>query len=139
MNEKEKYLELMQRYYDAETSPQEEKELAQYAALTDDPAFVQLRGVLGFLSVGREKKARKHRAVRFYAIAAAASVALVATVGISLSNKERSIIEENCIRYAYGVKVEDDAFIMTSVETALADFFGGATPAETNLKEMFER
>ena len=139
MNEKEKYLELMRRYFDAETSPAEEKALALYAASTDDPAFEPLRGVLGFLSVGREKKARKHRAVRFYAIAAAASVVLIATVGIGLSNKGGNIIEENCVRYAYGVKVEDDALIMASVETSLADFFGGATPAETHLKEMFER
>ena len=139
MNEKDNNLELMRRYFDAETSPLEEKELALYAASTDDPAFGQLRGVLGFLSIGREKKARRHRAVRFYAITAAASVILIATVGIGLSNKERSAIEENCIRYAYGVKIEDDALIMASVESSLADFFGEATPAETNLKEMFEQ
>ena len=139
MNEKEKYLELMRRYFEAETSPEEEKELALYAASTDDPAFVQLRGVLGCLSIGREKKAMRHRAERFYAIAAAASVILIATVGIGLSNKERSTMEKNCIRYAYGVKVEDDALIMASVESSLVDFFGEATPAETNLKEMFER
>ena len=139
MNEKEKYLELMQRFFDAETSPQEEKELEFYAASTDDPAFGPLRGVLGFLSVGREKKAKKHRAVRFYAFATTASVILLATVGIGLSNKYKSIIEDNCIRYAYGVQVDDDALIMASVETSLADFFGEATPAETKLKEMFER
>ena len=39
MNDKEKYLELMQRYFDAETSLEEEKDLALYAASTDDPAF----------------------------------------------------------------------------------------------------
>lgn len=139
MNEKEKYLELMRRYFDAETSSREEKELAQYAASTDDPAFGQLRGVLGFLSIGREMKVRKHRAVRIYAIAAAASVVLVATVGIGLYNKGRSTLEDNCIRYAYGVKVDDDASIMASVEASLAYFFGEVTPAETNLKEMFER
>ena len=49
MNDKEKYLELMQRYFDAETSPDEEKELALYAASTDDPAFEVLRGVLGYI------------------------------------------------------------------------------------------
>ena len=129
----------MQRYFDAETSPQEEKELAVYAASTNDSSFVQLRGVLGLISIGREKKAKKQRAVRFYAFATTASVILLATVGIGLSNKYKSIIEDNCIRYAYGVKVEDDALIMASVESSLADFFGEATPAETKLKEMFER
>lgn len=56
MNDKEKYLELMQRYYEAETTPEEERELTSYAASTDDPDFEGLRGVLGFLSVGRQKK-----------------------------------------------------------------------------------
>ena len=129
----------MQRYFDAETSPQEEKELAIYAASTNDSSFVQLRGVLGLISIGREKKARRHRAVRFYAFAVAACMALIVMVGIGLSNKDKNNIEGNCIRYAYGVIVEDDALIMASVETSLAVFFGEATPAETNLKEMFER
>ena len=52
-------MELMQRYYEAETTPEEERELTSYAASTDDPDFEGLRGVLGFLSIGRQKKARR--------------------------------------------------------------------------------
>ena len=135
MNEKEKYLELMRRYYDAETSPEEEKELALYAASTDDPAFEDLRGVLGYLSIGSQKKAKKVRAVRFYSLVAAASVATVAAIGITLSNQDRN----SCIRYTYGDKEEDEALIMESVESSLADFFAGKSPAEANLFELFER
>ena len=135
MNDKEKYLELMQRYFDAETSPEEEKELALYAASTDDPAFKDLRGVLGYIGIGRQKKAKKVRAVRFYSLVAAASVAIVAAIGITLSNQNRN----SCIRYTYGNKEEDEALIMESVESSLADFFAGKTPAEANLFELFER
>ena len=135
MNEKEKYLELMRRYYDAETSPEEEKDLALYAASTDDPAFEDLRGVLGYLSIGSQKKAKKVRAVRFYSLVAAASVATVAAIGITLSNQDRN----SCIRYTYGDKEEDEALIMESVESSLADFFAGKSPAEANLFELFER
>ena len=135
MNEKEKYLELMRRYYDAETSPEEEMELALYAASTDDPAFEDLRGVLGYLSIGSQKKAKKVRAVRFYSLVAAASVATVAAIGITLSNQDRN----SCIRYTYGDKEEDEALIMESVESSLADFFAGKSPAEANLFELFER
>ena len=135
MNEKEKYLELMRRYYDAETSPEEEKELALYAASTDDPAFEDLRGVLGYLSIGSQKKAKKARAVRFYSLVAAASVATVAAIGITLSNQDHN----SCIRYTYGNKEEDEALIMESVESSLADFFAGKSPAEANLFELFER
>ncbi|MBR5043539.1 MAG: hypothetical protein IKX67_09935 [Bacteroidales bacterium] len=135
MNDKDKYLELMQRYFDAETSPEEEKELALYAASTDDPAFEALRGVLGYIGIGRQKKAKKVRAVRFYSLVAAASIAIVAAIGITLSNQNRN----SCIRYTYGNKEEDEALIMESVESSLADFFAGKSPAEANLFELFER
>ena len=128
-------MELMRRYYDAETSPEEEKELALYAASTDDPAFEDLRGVLGYLSIGSQKKAKKARAVRFYSLVAAASVATVAAIGITLSNQDHN----SCIRYTYGNKEEDEALIMESVESSLADFFAGKSPAEANLFELFER
>ena len=128
-------MELMQRYFDAETSPEEEKELALYAASTDDPAFKDLRGVLGYIGIGRQKKAKKVRAVRFYSLVAAASVAIVAAIGITLSNQNRN----SCIRYTYGNKEEDEALIMESVESSLADFFAGKSPAEANLFELFER
>lgn len=135
MNDKEKYLELMQRYFDAETSPEEEKELALYAALTEDPAFEELRGVLGYIGIGRQKKAKKARAVRFYSLVAAASVAIMTAIGITLSNQSHN----SCIRYTYGDKDEDETLIMESVESSLADFFAGKSPAETNLFELFER
>lgn len=128
-------MELMQRYFDAETSPDEEKALALYAASTDDPAFRELRGVLGYLSIGRQKKAKKIRTVRFFSMVAAASVAIVTAIGITLSNQRQN----SCIRYTYGNKEDDETSIMESVESSLADFFAGNTPAESNLFELFER
>ena len=135
MNDKEKYLELMRRYFDAETSHEEEEALALYAASTEDPAFQELRGVLGYLSIGRQKKVKKVRSVSFFSIVAAASVAIVTAIGISFSNQSHS----SCIRYTYGNKDSDETLIMESVESSLADFFAGNTPAEANLFELFER
>lgn len=123
----------MRRYFDAETSHEEEKELALYAASTDDPAFVQLRGVLGFLSIGRRERARRRTAVIYRAVAVAASVVVIAAIGLTNAS------QNDCVQFDHGTRVENDEVIMTSVETSLADFFGEATPAETNLKEMFER
>ena len=137
MNDKKKYLEMMQRYYDAETSPEEEKELALYAASTDDPAFEALRGLLGYIGIGRQKKAKKVRAIRFHAFTAVASLALIAAIGLNILNQ--SAPDEECIRYAYGVKEEDNDRIMNAVESSLADFFGNAHVAEQNLKELLSR
>lgn len=137
MNDKEKYLELMRRYFDAETSPEEEKDLALYAVSTDDPAFDDLRGVLGYLSIGRQKKEKKVRIVRFYAVTVAASLALIAAIGLNISNQNAP--DEKCIRYAYGVKEDDNIQIMTAVESSLADFFGNDNVVEQNLKELLNR
>ena len=123
----------MRRYYDAESSPQEEKELSIYAASTDDPEFGQLRGVLGFLSLGRQERARRRKSARFGAVLAAASFVIIAAVGLT------SVSQKECVQIDHGTRVKDNDQILASVETSLADFFGEASPAETNLKEMFER
>ena len=137
MNEKDKYLELLRRFFDAETSPEEEKELALYAASTDNPAFGPLRGVLGYIGIGRQKKARRVRAIRFHAFTVAASLAVIAAIGLSILN--HSTQDEECIRYAYGVKEEDNDQIMIAVESSLADFFSNDNVAEQNLKELLNR
>ena len=53
MNDKEKNTALMRRYFEAETTPEEERELARYMARVDDPAFDEIRGVMGYLSDGK--------------------------------------------------------------------------------------
>ena len=138
--DKEKYTALMQRYWDAATTPEEERALALYAAGTADPDFEEIRGVLGYLSVGKEKKARKARATRLYAMAAvAAGIVAVAAVGLSLGRDAAIPSDDRLVRYAFGERSSDQETIMASVDESLADFFGRETPAETNLIEMFKR
>ena len=140
MTEKETYKTLMQRYWDAETTPDEERRLALYAAVTDDPDFEEIRGVLGYLSIGREKKARKTRKVWMYSYAAvAASIVAVVAIGLNLGKQDSAPSPDEWVRYAYGEESSDREMIMATVDASLADFFGGETPAETNLIEMFKR
>lgn len=140
MTDKEKYTALMQRYWEAETTPEEERDLALYVARVDDPDFEEIRGVLGYLSVGRERKARRQRTVRIWSwTAAAASIVLVVSLGLSLMMNQPRHIDDLCISYAYGVQTNDSEAIMASVESSLADFFAGESPAETKLIEMFQR
>ena len=133
MDEKEKYLGLMQRYFDALTTPEEEAELTRFAASTDDPAFDPLRGVLGFLSIGRQRNARKRKMLRQYSAVAAAALVLGVSGALALSDRAQSSL------YAYGEKVTDTEEIMSTVEASLADFFSEGTSAEANLIEMFNR
>ena len=140
MNAKEKYTELAHRYWEAETSPEEEQDLARYIAGVDDPDFDEIRGVLGYLSVGRRKRGHKNRTVLRYSFAAAAaSVVAVVVISLNLLTSKPYSIEDFCVSYAYGVQTFDNEVIMASVESSLADFFAGDTPAETQLIEMFQR
>lgn len=140
MTDKEKYTALMQRYWEAETTPEEERELARYAARVDDPDFEEIRGVLGFLSIGREKKTRRARTVRMYSFAAVAA-GIVAIVAIGLNIKTTGIghQDELCVRYSYGEFSNNNEQIMSSVESSLAEFFAGSSIADNNLREMFQR
>ena len=101
---------MVHRYWEAETSPEEEQDLARYVAGVDDPDFDEIRGVLGYLSFGRRKRGLKPYS-----------------------------IEDFCVSYVYGTQTFDNEVIMASVESSLADFFAGDTPAETQLIEMFQR
>ena len=49
-NNKEYYLELVERWFDAGTSEAEEQELKRFLAGTDDPAFDEARAAFGFLA-----------------------------------------------------------------------------------------
>jgi hypothetical protein len=140
MTDKEKYTALMQRYWEAETTPEEERELALYAARVDDPDFEVIRGVLGYLSIGRVKKEKRTRTVRMYSFAAVAAclVAIVA-IGLNLKSTENRHQDELCVRYSYGEISHNNEQIMSSVESSLADFFAGNSLADNNLREMFQR
>ena len=138
MTDKEKYTALMQRYWEGETTPAEERMLARYAARTDDPAFEELRGVLGYLSIGRERRHREVRPRLVYSWAAAAA-ALVILLSVGIASRNKGTGRDMCILYAYGETSTDSEQIMASVDASLADFFAGESPAETNLIEMFRR
>ena len=140
MTDKEKYTALMQRYWEAETTPEEERELARYAARVDDPDVEEIRGVLGYLSIGREKKARRARAVRMYSFAVvAASIVAVVAIGLNIKTTETGHQDELCVRYSYGEFSNNNEQIMSSVESSLAEFFAGNSIADNNLREMFQR
>ena len=139
MTDKEKYKALLQRYWEAETTPAEERDLARYAAQADDPEFEDLRGVLGYLSIGKEIRKRQGHARRQAVLAfAAAAFAVLVSVGIVAQIEHGNAARDYCIQYEYGAQSNDSEKIMASVDAMLTEFFAGDTPAEKNLKEMFQ-
>lgn len=83
MNDKEQYLRLMQRYWEAETTAEEERKLSLYAANTDDTDFEDIRAVLGYLSIYRRKQSVPLRTVNktWSWIAGIAAAAVIIFVG----------------------------------------------------------
>ena len=140
MTDKYKYLNMMQRYWDAETTPEEERDLARYVASIEDPEFEEIRAALGYLSIGKENRALKAQSVRFLPIlAVAAGIASIVIIGFSLRNSAVKTDEEFYVCYSYGEEITDDQQVMESIESSLADFFYGKSPVEDNLFEMFKR
>lgn len=146
MQNKEYWIRLSDKYFEALTSEQEEQELRQFAAKCQDPDFNELRAVMGFLEVGRaESKAVIRHKTFTRALAVAATFTLV--MGISLFilthlNREQ---DDSADFYAYtnGMKITDhdqafDLMVQTlqgmetisqeelpTVEEQLGDIFDG--------------
>ena len=117
MTDKEKYINLMQRYWEAETTPEEERDLAWYAAQTEDPDFDVLRGVLGCLSIGRGRQTRRRVAQRRLTLSLAAGLATVAVIWLAVSTRDL------CFSNSYGERIQDKEEVMADVEASLTDFF----------------
>lgn len=115
----------MQRYWNAETTPEEEYELAWYAAMTDDPDFETARGVLGYLSIGR--MIRKRTIVRRFRQRAAGIAAAVVAVVIGGTLLFARII------------TNDRFDALTSMESTLTDIFSSGTDIESELTEILNQ
>lgn len=136
MTEKTKYQELMRRYFEAETTPDEERDLAGYAAASDDPDFEVLRGVFGFVSIGRVGKARSASAGRSGRVGIYAAVSMAAAVAAILFLRHP---DSKSVQYMFSEKTTDEVRIMQSVEASLSEFFSRKSDVPLQLSEIFDR
>ena len=112
--------ELIDKYFEGGTSPEEERALRGFLARTDDPAFDEARAVLGYFSAQRGRRAAARGRVRFLTgLAAAACLALAAVFGHSLLPRT----DDTCVMYAYGEKNTDTQVILDDVNNTLTNLF----------------
>lgn len=139
MTDKEKYTILIQRYWDGETTSEEEMELARYVVNAKDPDLDEIRGVLGFLSIGKARRRRRIYTGRMV-LRAAFAACIIAVVSIGLYHREvKGHLPELCVRYTYGEKDSDNNLIMSSVESTLSTFFaddGQPTANQADTEEI---
>jgi len=62
MKDKQYYIDLTERYFDAETSVAEEKELRAFLAETTDEDFNEVKAVMGFMLESGKRQRWAHRA-----------------------------------------------------------------------------
>lgn len=93
--DKSDYLQLKKRYFEALTTPDENRALKAFVFRTDDPDFDDVRAVLSYMGTGLHVHLRQTRRRRNYRplvyAAVAASIAIALFVGTRSGNKNPSV------------------------------------------------
>lgn len=144
MKNKAYYIDLSERWFDALLTEDEERALKAFLASTDDPDFDEIKAVAGFFATGKAvygaqeenlRPARQRRTTHqlaWAAIAVAASLALVAAIG--LYNQRQN----QCYILAYGEKNTDKELALESMEATLSSLFGTAPDIEKELETLLK-
>lgn len=144
MKNKAYYIDLSERWFDALLTEDEERVLKAFLASTDDPDFDEIKAVAGFFAMGKavygaqeenHRPARQRRTAHrlaWAAIAVAASLALVAAIG--LYNQRQN----QCYILAYGEKSTDKELALESMEATLSSLFGTAPDIEKELETLLK-
>ena len=115
----EEWLALIERYYDALTTPQEEEQLKEFLSSpeADAPCFDEIKATLAYFAVSRNKH-RLKRGIRRTIIrcAAAAAAIIIAIASVWQTNSEQDI----CVAYINGRIVTDEAIVMQQMHSAMA-------------------
>lgn len=143
---KEYYLELVERWFDAETSEAEEQELKRFLAGTEDPDFDEARAAFGFLATqrpvistkaeGRTEKSSRRWLVPAMGIAAGLAIAFIAgryTAPVEVV----PVGNGSCVSYVHGVEVNDEDFAVATMENTLQDLFSAVPDPGTDLTLIF--
>lgn len=147
---KQYYLDLVERWFDAETTEAEETDLKLFLAGTDDPAFDEARAAFGYLSAQAAAAkvvpvaSKQRRVIRFVpAIAVAASLAAAFVLGRLTATDVTVKVEQSLggsyYSYVNGIKVADEEFAMREMESTLEDLFAPAPDPAEDLASMFNR
>lgn len=143
--DKQFWLKLSERYFEAETTDEEERELRRFAAQTSDPDFRELQAVMGFTSMGRPQTLKpsnpqtvKLSTTPHHLISIAASVIVVLGLSLffSLNNRQQ---DTGCVAWVNGEKVTDPTAVMALMQNTMRDMsIDGSDPVEDQLRDMFE-
>lgn len=153
--DKQYWLRLSERYFEAETTEEEERELRRFAAQTSDPDFCDLQAVLGFTAIARSSKGSKGSKglkvqqqaplkplkplklnSHYMGLAASIIVVLGLSLFFSLSNRQQ---DTGCVAWVNGEKITDPTEVMALMQNTMLEMnIEGSDPVEDQLRDMFE-
>ena len=158
------WLRLSERYFEAETTEEEERELRRFAAQTSDPDFRELQAVMGFTTIARSSKSLKSlksskglKSLKgskvqqqaplkplkplklnshYMGLAASVIVVLGLSLFFSLSNRQQ---DTGCVAWVNGEKITDPTEVMALMQNTMLEMnIEGSDPVEDQLRDMFE-
>ena len=128
------WLELVEKYFDALTTPHEEQELKRFLATpaADAQCFNEIKAVMGYFAtqkaIKKREKSRIHRIAKWSAVAAVAALAMTLTWHTDSSEKDI------CIAYINGKKYTSEAIVMQEMHRTL--HIMGSTAEEYSIEKQ---
>ena len=133
MKNKQYYIDLTDRWFDALLSPGEVRELKAFLAGTEDPDFDEVKAVMGYFVTGkaiaRKQDRIRGRRIAWASMAVAASLALFAAIGLNHRQNQ-------CYMLAQGVKLTDEETVLQDMENTLSDLFGAGEDVGAQLFDL---
>lgn len=133
--------QLIERYFDGETSIQEEQLLR--AALADCPwdseAIDEARFTMGYFAAHShegQRKAKKNN--RRQLIGIAASIAILLAIGIHAMNNKWFSLQQQCIAYVNGKVIDNDDAVMALIEKDLNKMEDASNSMAAQLQSLGE-
>ena len=139
--DKQYWLALGERYMEAETTDQEETQLARFltSPYAESVEFDELRAVMGFMAVGKKRYAKRQTFYiqRYVRIGAAVVAGLLMVLWGSY---EREQSQNVCIAYVYGERFTDPERVMLEMKTSLKNLNYGEAEGvvEEQLSSIFQ-
>lgn len=134
------WLELVEKYFDALTTQQEEQELKKFLVTpaADAQCFNEIKAVMGYFATQKaiKKRAKSHVPnIAKWSAVAAAIVAIAATFAWNSRSNEENI----CIAYVNGIKYTDEAMVMKEMQQTFCMMRNTAEEysIEEQLNDMF--
>ena len=131
----EQLCQLIDRYFEAETSLEEEALLRRMVAHRTEPQFNAIRAVLGYASAKRRASAERCRRSLLRVATAAAVVAVVASVGIGIAHGHS--VDGACYAMVGGTRINDEAQVVALMQGSLGDIGDAAAEASAGIESQF--